>query len=272
MPTVETRIFLQERCGSRAVVSISRPRSSVRKLSSGSPMPMKTALSGQRPVAAWSSLPAVRIWAMSSSGVRLRTKPERPVRQKVHPTGQPTCVERQSVCALGMDMMTVSTDWPSSRPRRSLRVPSLLTCRFCTGRRVCGDHKPEVQGFTAACVCSAWVSGIANTCPVDSRCQPCPVSALFSGVLNTERCVFACHTIRRDLLIWIALLVNIGNNISHIQRIWIQGMGSCGRKGGASVIRRRVRHRGGCPAGDQAGVMRLSEGICPAEVRKAFFS
>jgi hypothetical protein len=59
-------------------------------------MPMRTTLRislGERPW--WWAM--ARSWERISAAVRFRPKPKAPVAQKVHPAGQPTMLERQTV-------------------------------------------------------------------------------------------------------------------------------------------------------------------------------
>ena len=70
-------------------------------------MPMSTMLKGlsSRPVA----LASTRTCPAISPGVRLRTSPILPVRQKPHAIAQPTCVDTQKVIAGVSGMNTDST-------------------------------------------------------------------------------------------------------------------------------------------------------------------
>ena len=70
-----------------------------------------------------------------SPALRLRTKPESPVAQKVHCSGQPTCVEMQAVSLSPCFISTDSTDSPSRSFHRNFLVPSADFCsRARTGK------------------------------------------------------------------------------------------------------------------------------------------
>jgi len=95
------------------------------RLSSGSPIPMKTMLLTRVPNSSW----MWRTWSMISYGMRLRAKPPLPVAQKVQRMGQPTWEEMHAVSRLvaspssSLGMPTVSTTRPSCSLSSSLVVP-----------------------------------------------------------------------------------------------------------------------------------------------------
>ena len=65
----------------------------VSKLSSGSPMPMRTMLETGSPLSSWVN----STWAIISAGVRSRTLPARVEAQKAQPMRQPTWQEMHTV-------------------------------------------------------------------------------------------------------------------------------------------------------------------------------
>ena len=71
--------------------------------------------------------------ATISSAASERTTPCAPDAQNAQPMPQPTCVEMHCVKRPVAGMRTVSTDSPSSSPRRSFCVPSddFETARVC---------------------------------------------------------------------------------------------------------------------------------------------
>ena len=90
------------------------------KLSSPSPIPMKTRLSGRRPARLQPSRNSSRI----SPAARLRISPSRPLAQKRHCTGHPTCVDKQKVNRSSAGINTISIVSPSCKVSSSFSVPS----------------------------------------------------------------------------------------------------------------------------------------------------
>src|SRR5690349_11660891 len=120
---------------------MSKPRSSrkmrmagmtLRKLASGSPMPMSTMLVMMRssPTFQPSSLFATQTWPTISAAVRLRLKPCCAVEQNEQSSTQPTCEEMHNVPRSSSGMNTVSKAWPLPPDSSHLRVPSDATCVF----------------------------------------------------------------------------------------------------------------------------------------------
>ena len=70
---------------------------------------------------------------MISAGVRLRTNPIFPVRQKSQSIAQPTWLEMQKVCRGVSGMKTDSMRLPSASWNRNFRVPSVerASCTSC---------------------------------------------------------------------------------------------------------------------------------------------
>ena len=146
MPQVETvilRVPSAKRSGS-ASASMALTRFS--RLSSGSPMPMKTTFV-MRP----SRRDISTAWSSISPTVRFRVKPSAPVAQKAQPIAQPTWVERQTVWRLSSRIETASTRAPSSKRKRYFAVsPSAARETFSTSpaptRVSPGQRLPEVGG------------------------------------------------------------------------------------------------------------------------------
>ena len=115
--------------------SISRARVVSRRLSRGSPMPMKTRLR----IIGWSMrlspsrIRATRTWLRISPAVMLRIKPIVPVLQNVQPIAQPICedthwaIRTEPSCPV-LGRMTVSTNAPSRSRSNSFSVPSDEVC------------------------------------------------------------------------------------------------------------------------------------------------
>jgi hypothetical protein len=110
----------------------------LRKLASGSPMPMNTTLvisrspPGRKP----SSRFASHTWPTISAVLRLRLKPCAPVEQNEQSSAQPTCEEMHSVPRPGSGMNTISIACEASARSSHLRVPSLERCAVTiSGRR-----------------------------------------------------------------------------------------------------------------------------------------
>ena len=97
-------------------VSTSIARRTLSQLSSGSPMPMKTALVSE--AASSISINCESI----SAGVRLPCQPCRPVMQKRQPIRHPICEETHTVCLSPSGIITASTPGPNGK--RYFLVPS----------------------------------------------------------------------------------------------------------------------------------------------------
>ena len=69
----------------------------------------------------------VRNWATISPAVNCRRKPDQPVAQKVHPSGQPACDEMHRVRRERVGISTDSTSSPSQSRHRCFTVPSRET-------------------------------------------------------------------------------------------------------------------------------------------------
>ena len=107
----------------------SRNRSTLSRLSSGSPMPIKTILEMGSPESFWAKI----TWSRISDGVKSLTLPAIVDAQKAHPIRQPTCEETQTVLPWWYCMTTVSMQLPSSSCHRYFTVPSSLeTCLRAT--------------------------------------------------------------------------------------------------------------------------------------------
>ena len=117
------------------------------RLSSGSPIPIYTILP-RRLCSMLLSLLMTSTWATISPAVKFRTNPPLAVKQKLHPTLHPTCVETHTVylawwrsspfsSKIGSFIFnnTVSIVLPSCSSKRYLIVPSILTsfCRIFRG-------------------------------------------------------------------------------------------------------------------------------------------
>ena len=140
----------------------------------GSTLPMKTIdVRGGRSASSTTAL-ATHACARISSVLKLRTKPMRPVAQKVQAMRQPTCEEMQSVvCARAFfarfpsvdgngGMSTDSTSLPSARRRSSLRVASRATTVW-----------ESVTSSASGCSSSAslrWLSSLIRCRAACSRC------------------------------------------------------------------------------------------------------
>ena len=92
------------------------------RLSSGSPIPMKTTLLMRRPGSSSSRMR--QTWSTISAVVRLRPKPRAPVAQKLHASGQPCWVEMHSVVRPSSGISTDSMRTPSRASSTALTVPS----------------------------------------------------------------------------------------------------------------------------------------------------
>src|SRR3990170_3558987 len=113
---------------------ISIAATTLSKLSSGSPIPIRTTLVTAR--SPFGPAPRARrashSWEMISASVRLRLKPWRPVAQKLQFSAQPTWVETHNVPRPSSGMKTVSTAVPSSSCSSHLRVPSAASWSWVT--------------------------------------------------------------------------------------------------------------------------------------------
>ena len=135
MPQVETVMRRGEKSIPLSWFSISRARVVSRRLSRGSPMPMKTRLR----IMGWSMrlspsrIRATRTWLRISPAVMLRIKPIVPVLQNVQPIAQPICedthwaIRTEPSCPV-LGRMTVSTNAPSRSRSNSFSVPSHEVC------------------------------------------------------------------------------------------------------------------------------------------------
>ena len=101
---------------------ISRNRTTLSKLSSGSPMPIKTKLAIFSPVSSSAAYTSSSI----SDGVRFRTQPARVEAQKLQPIRHPTWVEMHKLFPYLYRMTTASTQLPSESSSRYFTVPSSL--------------------------------------------------------------------------------------------------------------------------------------------------
>ncbi len=115
-PTVENTRFLWPM--SPSVPSSSIASSTLSRLCAGSPMPMNATFFTAR------RLRASATWATISALPSWRSRPSRPVMQKVQPTAQPTWVETQRP---PRGSSTLSTAWPSASSSSS-RTPSAPGC------------------------------------------------------------------------------------------------------------------------------------------------
>ena len=75
-----------------------------------------------------------RNWATISPAVNCRRKPDQPVAQKVHPSGQPACDEMHRVRRERVGISTDSTSSPSQSRHRCFTVPSRETDTLAVDR------------------------------------------------------------------------------------------------------------------------------------------
>ena len=127
IPTVLTVILRSGTAKPAGSRSTAMARSTSSRLSSGSPIPMKTTFVGRAP----RCRAATAYCATISAAVRLRWSPRRPVSQKTHPRAHPACDETQTVHRSrdrngveGWWMSTASTAAPSSRRTANRTLPS----------------------------------------------------------------------------------------------------------------------------------------------------
>src|SRR2546430_3681056 len=150
----------------------------LRKLASGSPIPISTTLLTRRSSPGALTAPGVAASARCGSSrsssrtashtcptisavLRLRLKPCRAVAQNEQSSTQPTCEEMHSVPRSGSGMNTISNAWAASARSSHLRVPSPERC--C--ERICGAR-------TSACAASSVRKSLARS--VMSSNEPTP--------------------------------------------------------------------------------------------------
>src|SRR6185437_1761857 len=133
-PEVESVTRRRERSKPKSSRKISSAGTTLRKLASGSPMPMRTTLLTMRSRAeSWAKEPASSRLASQtcptiSAVVRLRLKPCCAVEQNEQSSAQPTCEEMQRVPRSGSGMKTISNACEASARNTHLRVPSADCC------------------------------------------------------------------------------------------------------------------------------------------------
>jgi len=101
------------------------------KLSSGSPIPMKTKFVSSSPRTSLRK----SAWPVISDGVRFRWNPSSPLAQKAQVNLHPACVDRQTVRLFPDGMSTASTWNPSGSLKRNFCVPSAERKRPATSIR-----------------------------------------------------------------------------------------------------------------------------------------
>ena len=100
--------------------------------------------------------------ATISSAVSDRTRPRLPLAQNAQPIAQPTWVETHCVRRPCAGMTTVSTAWPSARPRRSFVVPSAARSVARTAGTTRGNSRLSVSRKSFGSVVAASQSWIQS--------------------------------------------------------------------------------------------------------------
>ena len=113
--------------------NISTAPNAASALRKGSPIPIRTRLLIGLPTCCSIAMNCPAI----SPFVRFRSKPDAPVWQNGHPTGQPACVETHAVSRSSCFNNAASTFTPSRIARRNFRVPSFARSSFT----ICGNVK-----------------------------------------------------------------------------------------------------------------------------------